>query len=108
MKLSLKELKKLMDSTYISCNTQFGKKAFWYSGWYCCKLYDQDCFFRVGQSYGKKVLIEVESENDITLYEVGKYSQTTSKQVTQFFNQVSIADRREFIDPDFEWRSKYA
>ena len=28
MKLSLKELKKLMDSTYVSCNTQIGKKAF--------------------------------------------------------------------------------
>ena len=60
------------------------KKLFWYSGWYCCELYGQDCFFRVGQSYGKKVLIEVESENDSILYEVGKYSQTTSKQVTQF------------------------
>lgn len=107
-KLTLNDIKKIMDARYWNCCHRFGHKSFWYSDWEIVEIDGINAYVRVLQSYGTKVGIEITGIECSGTYEVGKYSTTTSKQITQFVNQRAYSYNREFIEPDFEWRSRYA
>ena len=55
---------------------------------------NDDYFVHPFRSY-ETVVAYVDFDTNV-LYEVGKYSQTTSKQVTQYYNQVANANERIF------------
>ena len=101
LNLTLNELKAIFRVLPTS-NTphRFGYKNFWYGDYYY--IPDYDIHVRIGQSYSTIVTIEVSAfvggELYGVLYEIGKWSTTTSKQVTQFYNQISNANARLLIE----------
>ena len=107
-KLTLNDIKKILDARYWNCCHRFGQKAFWYSDWEPVDIDGETFYARVLQSYATKVGVEVSNLKMSCTYEIGKYSRTTSKQITQYINQIAGTYHREYIEPDFEYRRRYA
>ena len=99
-KLTQGELQHIYEVVSHNTPHQFGYKSFWYGDFeYIPSL---DIHVRIGQSYSTIVTIEVSKfiggEFIDVLYECGKFSTTTSRQVTQFFNQLSHAKTRVLME----------
>ena len=84
--------------------TQLGKKSFWYSDWNYLEVNGMDLYIRALRSYSTIVGFEISNLKEYVLYEIGKYSTTTSRQITQYFNGISFATERIFIKPDINYQ----
>ena len=84
--------------------SQFGHKSFWYSSWNYLQVDGKNLYIRVLRSYATFVGFEISNLEETVMYEIGKYSTTTSKQMTQYFNQISEARERIYIEANTEYR----